>query len=83
MYLVFFSFSPCFSFVVWWTIIIKRKIVWNMCVFVWMVIQLPMIFMMLSTMLGSQDIGATIEEGCNNNYFIFGGDVLAFWVIDS
>jgi hypothetical protein len=43
-----------------------------------MVIQLPMIFMMLSTMLRSQDIGATIEEGCNNNYFIFGGDVLAF-----
>jgi hypothetical protein len=33
---------------------------------------------MISTMLHSQGICATIEEGCNSNYFIFGGDALVF-----
>jgi hypothetical protein len=38
--------------------------------------------MILGTILQSQGMGATIAEICNNNYFILGGDVLAFQVIE-
>jgi hypothetical protein len=38
--------------------------------------------MISGTILESQGMGATIEEICNNSYFILGGDVLAFQVIE-
>jgi hypothetical protein len=38
--------------------------------------------MILGTILQSQGMGATIEEICNNNYLMLGGDVFAFQVIE-